>query len=142
MEHIKDLIPIIESDKGGHWEIYPDRKIWHPKQNIMANPILEEFQDKKRAESDFITLSDDGEKASGLVKDIKRLSKIGFGGKEVEVIRLEIETKDGIKNFDKGSKQWIDELVKKEVDVGTNITIIRHGIKDDKKTTYEIIKGK
>tara|TARA_R100000750_G_scaffold35776_1_gene23024 strand:- start:1415 stop:1951 length:537 start_codon:yes stop_codon:yes gene_type:complete len=108
----------------------------------MSNSTLESFQAKKKAESDFITLADDGEKATGVVKEIKQLSKVGFGGKEVEVIRLAVETKDGVKFFDKGSKQWVDELVKKGVDVGVNITITRHGKKDDKKTKYEITKSK
>jgi len=108
----------------------------------MVNPILTAFQDKKKAESSFITLAEDGEKVSGIVKEIKQLSKVGFGGKEVEVIRLEIETADGIKFFDKGSKQWVDEMVKNEVDVGSNITITRNGKKDDKKTTYKITTDK
>ena len=133
-------IPVIEKGEGGYWETYKNKKIWH--KNTMANPILTAFQDKKKAESSFITLAEDGEKVSGIVKAVKQLSKVGFGGKEVEVIRLEIETKDGVKNFDKGSKQWVDELVKKEVDDGSNITITRHGAKDDKKTTYEINVGK
>lgn len=171
LKPLKDLIPIIEEGTGGYWEIYKNeegkeiQKVWHKggvvqkrqevdtfgedldniikdEYNLMSNPILEKFQEKKKAESDFITLADDGEKASGIVKEIKNLSKVGFGGKEVEVIRLVMETKDGIKNFDKGSKQWIDEMVKNEVDVGSNITITRHGVKDDKKTTYQITKNK
>lgn len=137
----KIIIPIIEPDKekGGYYETYPDKKIWH--QN-MANPILKSFQEKKKAESQFISLAEDGEKVSGIVKDIKQLSKVGFGGQEVEVIRLVLETTDGEKFFDKGTKQWVDDLLKKAVDVGSDITIVRHGEKGNKKTTYEIIKNK
>lgn len=167
LEPIKDIIPIIEEGENGYWEVFPDKKVWHEggvvkdrprdvfeeelaeiinndeyNDNSMANSILESFQEKKKAESSFITLSDDGESTSGVVKAVKQLSKVGFGGKEVEVIRLEIETKDGIKNFDKGSKQWVDEMVKNNVDVGSDITITRHGAKDDKKTTYKITTNK
>ena len=124
----QELVDIINNDE------YND--------NYMVNSTLQAFQEKKKNESSFITLSDDGESASGVVKAVKQLSKVGFGGKEVEVIRLEIETKDGLKNFDKGSKQWVDEMVKNEVDVGSNITITRHGAKDDKKTTYKITTNK
>lgn len=167
-KHILDKdIPICEEAQNGYWEVYKDarntiiKKVWHANPKIkyrdvpseediinqeldnMPNEILKSFQDKKKAESSFITLSDDGENVSGVVKAVKQLSKVsGFGGKEVEVIRLEIETKDGIKNFDKGTKQWVDEMVKNDIDVGSNITITRHGVKDDKKTTYKITKAK
>ena len=166
LRHIQDLIPVIEENKNGYYEIYVDadnhliKKIWHqnPKikykdipsseeedinqeLNIMANETLKAFQEKKRAESDFITLSGDGESVSGIVKEIKQLSKVGFGGKEVEVIRLVLETENGVKFFDKGTKQWVNDLLANEVDVGSDITIIRHGIKDDKKTIYEIVKN-
>ena len=131
-------IPIIEEGKGGFWEIYKDKKIW----KSMVNPTLKSFQEKKKAESQFISLVEDGEKISGVVKEIKQLSKVGFGGQEVEVIRLVMETTAGVKFFDKGTKQWVDDLVKKEVDTGSNIIIIRHGEKGNKKTTYEIVKNK
>ena len=134
-------IPIIEEAKGGkegYWEIYKDKKIW----KSMANPILIAFQDKKKTESSFITLAEDGEKVSGVVKAIKTLLKVGFKGQEIEVVRLELETENGLKSFDKGTKKWVDELVEKEVDVGSVITIIRHGKKESKDTWYEVIKNK
>ncbi len=149
LTHISNDIPILEPEEEGYWEIYKDaedkiiKRVWHQNQNIsMVNSTLQSFQEKKKAQSAFITLSDDKESVSGVVKAIKQLLKVGFGGKEVEVIRLEMETKEGLKNFDKGSKQWVDELVSKEVDIGSDITITRHGIKDDKKTTYGITINK
>lgn len=139
LEHItNNQVPVIEEGKNGYWIIYPDHKVW----KSMANPILKSFQEKKKAESQFISLAEDGEKVSGIVKEIKQLSKVGFGGQEVEVIRLVLETANGIKFFDKGTKQWVDDLMAKEVDVGLNITVIRHGEKGNKKTTYEIVKAK
>ncbi len=143
----KDDIPIIEKAEGGYIAKYKNgREEYHQnfneELNFMANSILKSFQEKKKAESQFISLAEDGEKISGIVEEIKQLSKVGFGGQEVEVIRLVLETADGIKFFDKGTKQWVDDLIKKEVDVGSSITITRRGEKGDKKTTYEIIKNK
>ncbi len=140
-------IPIIEPFENGYWEIYKDagdniiKRVWHQDKKInMVNPILQSFQDKKRAESSFISLTNDGETVNGIVKEIKTLTKLGFGGKEVEVIRLVLETQNGYKNFDKGTKKWVDELVEKGVDVGDVITITRHGKKESKDTWYEITK--
>lgn len=31
---MNNKIPIIESEKGGYWEIYPDRKIWHKEESM------------------------------------------------------------------------------------------------------------
>ena len=137
-------VPIIEKGNGGYYAIYPDKKIWHSEntKNFMANPILEEFQNYKKSQSSFISLANDGEKITGIIKEIKRLSKVGFKGQEIEVIRLVLETKDGVKNFDRGTKQWVDELIEKKVEVGSEIIITRKGEKGSKDTKYEIkIKG-
>ena len=149
LEPLKNSIPILEEEEEGYFEVYKDakdkiiKKIWHQNYNKnMANPILTQFQDKKKAESAFISLADDKEQVKGVVMEIKNLSKVGFGGKETEVVRLVMETENGIKNFDKGTKKWVDELVAKDVDVDSEITIIRHGKKDSKDTWYEIEKHK
>ncbi|HEY0089769.1 MAG TPA: hypothetical protein VGB37_13055, partial [Candidatus Lokiarchaeia archaeon] len=36
-------IPIIEPEKGGYWEVYPDRKIWH----VEEGPEIMKFKDYK-----------------------------------------------------------------------------------------------
>ncbi len=46
MEQItNNQIPIIEPDKGGYWEVYPDRKIWH------ENPKMK-FKSKEQMDKD------------------------------------------------------------------------------------------
>jgi len=45
LENIKDLIPIIEPERGGYFAIYPDKKIWHQNQKIRKEDIINEELD-------------------------------------------------------------------------------------------------
>jgi len=64
----KIIIPIIEPDKGGYWEIYPDRKIWHKEDMSFKSP--EEINKKYPLEGDWLNLKE-GDNRIRLVSDCK-----------------------------------------------------------------------
>jgi hypothetical protein len=106
----------------------------------MSNNILDSFISKKKAESTFVSL-EDGESCRVVkLKEIKPVTKAGFGGEEKEVLRLvvDVETTDGIrnKNFDNGTQRFAQELREKGVQIGSGFTIARHGLQT--KTRYEV----
>jgi hypothetical protein len=106
----------------------------------MAN-VLDKFIDKKKAESQFVSLAD-GESIKVLkLKEIKMITKAGFGGEEKEVLRLvvDVETSEGVREklFDNGTQRFAQELREKGVtDVGFAFTLTRHGLQT--KTRYSI----
>lgn len=108
--------------------------------------IVDNFVDKKKAESQFISL-EDGESLSVLrLKDIKVVEKTGFGGELKEVLRLicEVETSEGIKEkiFDNGTAKFAKELQEKGVNVGYGFTITRNGMMTKTKYTLsQVFKG-
>ncbi len=102
--------------------------------------ILDLFINKKKAESVFVSL-EDGESCRVVkLKEIKPVTKAGFGGEEKEVLRLvvDVETTEGLKskNFDNGTQRFAQELKEKGVEIGSGFTITRHGLQT--KTRYEI----
>lgn len=102
--------------------------------------VLNSFINKKKAESQFLSL-DDGESAKiKSLKDIKLITKTGFAGEEKEVLRLvlEMETPEGIreKTFDNGTKRFAEELSTKGVKIGSSFVITRTGLQT--KTRYTI----
>lgn len=108
----------------------------------MSNDTLKNFSDQKAADSPFLSLAD-GESAKVVkVREIKNLTKQGYGGEEVEVIRLvcdvevtvDGETQVKIKNFDNGTKRFVDALLESNVVVGSAFTITREG--EQVKTRY------
>lgn len=106
----------------------------------MSDNILDSFISKKKAESTFVSL-EDGESCRVVkLKEIKMVTKAGFGGEEKEVLRLvvDVETTDGIrnKNFDNGTQRFAQELREKKVTIGSAFTVTRHGLQT--KTRYEI----
>jgi len=106
----------------------------------MSDNILDSFISKKKAESTFVSL-EDGESCRVVkLKELKMVTKAGFGGEEKEVLRLvvDVETTDGIrtKNFDNGTQRFAQEMQKKKVAIGSGFTIVRHGLQT--KTRYEI----
>jgi hypothetical protein len=106
----------------------------------MTDNILDSFISKKKAESNFVSL-EDGESIPVLkLREIKMVTKAGFGGEEKEVLRLvvDVETTEGLKtkNFDNGTQRFAKELQDKGVKIGSAFTITRHGLQT--KTRYEI----
>ena len=102
--------------------------------------ILEGFIDKKKAESQFLSLADGESVVVKKLKDIKLITKTGFGGEEKEVLRLkcEVETSEGLrdKDFDNGTQRFAKELQEKGVKVGCGFTLTRVG--QQTKTRYTV----
>ena len=102
--------------------------------------ILGSFIDRKKAESQFLSLEDGESIVINKLKDIKLVTKIGFGGDEKEVLRLkcEVETSEGIrdKDFDNGTQRFAKELREKGVKVGCGFTLTRTG--QQTKTRYTV----
>lgn len=102
--------------------------------------VLDTFIGKKKADSQFISLEDGESISIKNLKEIKLITKTGFGGEEKEVIRLmcEVETPHGIreKSFDNGTQRFAKELQEKGVKVGVGFTITRVGLQT--KTRYTI----
>ena len=106
----------------------------------MSNNILDSFISKKKAESVFVSLEDGESCRVAKLKEIKLVTKTGFGGEEKEVLRFiaDVETTEGLKtkNFDNGTQSFAQELREKGVQIGSGFTITRHGLQT--KTRYEI----
>lgn len=103
------------------------------------NKVLDQFYQKKKDDSAYITL-EDGQSVDVVVKKIKTLTKAGFDGEETEVLRLicEVKTDSGVKEkyFDNGSMRWAKELRDHSVTEGSAVTITRDG--EGPQTSYEI----
>lgn len=102
--------------------------------------LLGGFIKKKKAESTFVSLEDGESIVVKKLKDIKLITKTGFGGEEKEVLRLkcEVETSEGIrdKDFDNGTQRFAQELQEKGVNVGSGFTLTRTGLTT--KTRYTV----
>ena len=102
--------------------------------------LLGSFIDKKKADSNFLSLEDGETVVIKKLKDIKLVTKAGFGGEEKEVLRLkvEVETSEGVrdKDFDNGTARFAKELQDKGVKVGCGFSITRVG--QQTKTRYTV----
>lgn len=102
--------------------------------------LLKGFVDKKKAESAFLSLADGESVVITKLKDIKLVTKAGFGGEEKEVLRLkcEVETSEGTrdKDFDNGTARFATEMQEKGVKVGCGFTLTRTG--QQTKTRYTV----
>ena len=102
--------------------------------------ILGGFVDKKKAESSFLSLEDGESVRVARLRDIKMVTKAGFGGEEKEVLRFkcEVETVEGLrdKDFDNGTQRFAQEMQDKGVTIGSAFTITRNGVQT--KTRYTI----
>ena len=102
--------------------------------------LLNSFISKKKAESTFVSLLDGESAVITKLKDIKMVTKTGFGGEEKEVLRLkcEVQTQEGLrdKDFDNGTQRFAQELADKGVTVGCGFTLTRTGTTT--KTRYTI----
>lgn len=104
------------------------------------NDLLGSFLDKKKAESAFLSLEDGESCRVKRLKDIKLVTKAGFGGEEKEVIRLVcvVETTEGDreKSFDNGTQRFAKEMQEKGVNIGSSFVITRTGLQT--KTRYTL----
>jgi len=102
--------------------------------------IINDLLEKKKALSPFITLKDGESIKVSKIKSVKSITKSGFNGEETEVLRLvcDIETSEGIvqKNFDNGSKKFLEALNQNGVGLGSSMVITREG--EGPKTVYNI----
>lgn len=99
------------------------------------NQVLDQFIDKKKAESKYISLADGESVAVKKLKDIKMVTKIGFGGDEVEAIRLTciVDTEFGEmeKVFDNSTRRFAQELKDNNIKQGSAFVLTREGEKGD-----------
>ena len=102
--------------------------------------IFGDFINKKKAESGFLSLADGETAIVKRLKDIKLVTKAGYGGEEKEVLRLicEVETSEGTREkiFDNGTQKFAQELKDKGVKPGCGFTITRTG--QQTKTRYAV----
>ena len=102
--------------------------------------ILDGFIDKKKADSPFISLLDGESVVVKRLKNMKMITKQGFSGDEIEVLRLycivDTEFGEKEKSFDNSTKRFAEEIKKKGVEIGSGFTLTREGEKFD--TRYEI----
>lgn len=109
----------------------------------MSN-VAQDLLNKKKSRSPYAQLKDDGDTIEGLITGIKSITKQGFGGEEVEVLRIILQCnlpEIGLINkaFDNGSMKWLDEVTEKGLEKGDTIRIVRHGEYNSNKTYYEAI---
>lgn len=102
--------------------------------------ILDSFISKKKAESQFLSF-EDGESIKILkLRELKEITKAGFGGEEKTVLRfvVDVDTSEGVKtkNFDNGTQRFAQEVREKGVKIGSSFTISRAGLQT--KTRYTI----
>ena len=102
--------------------------------------LLGGFIDKKKAESVFLSLEDGETMQVNKLKDIKLITKAGFGGEEKEVLRLicEVTTSEGVreKSFDNGTQRFAKEMQEKGVEIGSGFKLTRNGLLT--KTRYTV----
>lgn len=105
----------------------------------MSNAIAQ-FTEKKKANSEYISLADGESIRIKRVLEFKQIIKAGFAGEEKDALRMtcEIETMDGLKTkkFDNSTMRWAEELTKNKVDIGDSFTLTRTGLST--KTRYTI----
>jgi hypothetical protein len=110
----------------------------------MSN-ALSKFVEKKKAESVFIALGDGESIDVKQLKEIKVITKAGFGGEEKEVLRLIciVETSEGDreKQFDNGTQRFAQELQEKGIDIGSAFTITRTGLQTKTRYTISNVKN-
>lgn len=106
----------------------------------MSENILDKFLQKKKDNSAFLSLEDGESVVVKKLKDIKLVTKAGFGGEEKEVLRLkcEVETSRGLcdKDFDNSTARFAKEMQDKGVTIGCGFTLTRNGLQT--KTRYTI----
>jgi hypothetical protein len=99
---------------------------------------LDGFIAEKKANSSYISLLDGEAVRVKNLKSLKRVTKAGFSGDEIEVLRLacvvETEFGDKDKNFDNSTAKFAKQLKENNIVVGSSFTITREG--EGPKTVY------
>lgn len=103
------------------------------------------FLERKKANSPFLELKDGDSAEVTAVKGFKNITKAGTKGEEKEVLRmvLDVKTSEGVREkfFDAGSKSFVEELVEKQVNVGSAFTITRTGTSLQTRYTLSNVKN-
>ena len=102
---------------------------------------FDQFAKKKADESEFLSLKSGETATIASLREIKIVTKAGFGGEEKEVMRLTVDVKcdDGklrIKKFDNGTARFATELSEKGVKLGSSFKLHREG--EQTKTRYTV----
>lgn len=102
--------------------------------------LLDGFIAKKKAESNFLSL-EDGESVKVIqLKEIKPITKAGFGGEEKDMLRFKclVMTSEGekVKDFDNSTQRFAQELQTKGVTIGSSFVLTRIGVST--KTRYSV----
>ena len=66
------------------WNVPPTKK----RHNHMSQSTVDNFIDKKNAESPYLTLLDGDAVSIKLLKAVKVVTKVGYSGEEIECLRL------------------------------------------------------
>lgn len=102
--------------------------------------VLSQFIDRKKAESDFIKLEDGESIKVKRLLDINSVDTIGFDKRPKTVLRFSclVDTMLGerTKNFDNGTRKFVEAVQQKGVKIGSAFTITRHGVQQS--TVYFI----
>lgn len=102
--------------------------------------VLNQFVDKKKANSEYLSLAD-GESCRVVnLRQVTCIKKVSMGGEEKDALRLvcDVQTPEGLKTkkFDNTSNSFARELQEKGVDLGWSFTLTRTGA--GLKTRYTI----
>jgi len=146
-------IPIIESNKDGFWEIYPDRKVWH---SAVKSPInMPDFKRKWDFVSPFVRGADlpEGEPVKFEVRKDKetnecwgwRESKSQYGSEVIfpdgtkKLIDFFVNLYDNQgqeKIWTRSSQTFWRQLEKLDLKVGDTVNLIRIG--EEKQARYNM----
>lgn len=106
----------------------------------MSEPIFGDFINKKKANSEFLSMGDGESVKIANLREVKMVTKAGMGGEEKEVLRLvvDVQTSEGMKTkkFDNSSQNFAEQLQEKGIKLGSAFTITRTG--EGLKTKYAI----
>ena len=106
----------------------------------MSLPILNTFIDKKKADSDFLSLADGESCRVTNLREVKMVTKAGMGGEEKDVLRFvcDVQTSQGLrtKKFDNSSQSFAMQIEEHKIDIGSAFTLTRTG--QGLKTKYSI----
>lgn len=99
--------------------------------------VLGGFIDRKKADSDFISLKDGEELFIKALMKLDTADKEDYNGNPTTVLRLSclVDTPYGerVKSFDNGTQKFAEELQTKGVQIGSSFTISRSGISSQTK---------
>lgn len=92
---------------------------------------LNQFVDKKKANSEFLSLGNGESIKVANLREVKCVKKVGMSGEEKDAIRLvvDVQTPEGLrtKKFDNTSNSFAKELQAHEVQIGSSFNLTRTG---------------